>query len=316
MRSATRSRPPKATPFSEVAGRRLPDLARGRSEQTIPGRLQHRAHVRGGRRRRHRRVPGCAVRRGRPLARPGPVRHDPRRVLPDRRQHLPRRHARPGRPFHRRSDVPRGRAVDRRRTQPAVWPAAVGHHRHPVSRSPVSSATSTRPSSGRWAPASASIAVTRKPTDPVDCSEPHAFQVTGVIDLGVEFGAAGSGPAVAERRRAERLPEDDLPGAHRPVPRRRRQARRRPHSTCSGRPWRRRVGWPGAEPSVCYIGLPDRRRLCDPRRGRQGRPADQWSGPGTAAGRTRRPHHPDTGAATSGRRAQPDRDPGPGRRRW
>lgn len=42
---------------------------------------------------------------------------------------------------------------------------------------------------------------TRKPTtQPVDCSEPHAFQTTGVVDLSQRFGARNSGkpwPAVA-----------------------------------------------------------------------------------------------------------------------
>ncbi|PXW30560.1 UNVERIFIED_CONTAM: putative regulator of septum formation [Williamsia faeni] len=97
---------------------------------------------------------------------------------------------------------------------------------------------------------------TRKPTDPVDCSEPHAFQVTGVIDLGVKFGAAGTGqpwPNVDAQNEYLKttcpgVTDQFLGGSDKLA----QSTLNLQWSTLAETSW-----MAGSRTSVCYIGLPD-----------------------------------------------------------
>lgn len=97
---------------------------------------------------------------------------------------------------------------------------------------------------------------TRKPTDPVDCSEPHAFQVTGVVDLGVEFGDALSGrpwPSIEAQNdylkaTCPGLTDQFLGSAERLA----QTTLNLQWSTLAETSW-----MAGSRTSVCYIGLPD-----------------------------------------------------------
>ncbi len=111
----------------------------------------------------------------------------------------------------------------------------------------------------QWAPGTC-IGInrqSRQPTDPVDCAEQHAFQVTGLVDLGTRFGAGGSGRAWPNIARQNTYLAATCPGIT--------------NTFLGGRPaftrttlnvqWSTvgQVSWlAGTRTAVCYVGLPDK----------------------------------------------------------
>jgi hypothetical protein len=97
---------------------------------------------------------------------------------------------------------------------------------------------------------------TRKPTDPVDCAEPHAFQVTSVIDLAPKFGAARSGapyPAVADQDNYLKTTCPDVTSQFLGGPDKLTQTTLNLQWSTLAEP-----SWlAGSRKVVCYIGLPD-----------------------------------------------------------
>ncbi|WP_188487296.1 septum formation family protein [Williamsia phyllosphaerae] len=110
----------------------------------------------------------------------------------------------------------------------------------------------------QWAPGTC-IGInqqTRQPTDPVDCAEQHAFQVTGLVNLGTRFGAAGSGrpwPTVAQQNA---YLTSTCPGITNTF----LGGRAAFTKTTLNVQWSTvsQVSWlTGTRTAVCYIGLPD-----------------------------------------------------------
>ena len=98
---------------------------------------------------------------------------------------------------------------------------------------------------------------TRQPTtDSVDCAEPHAFQVTGLVNLGTRFGPAGSGrpwPTVAQQNA---YLTTTCPG----VTNNFLGGRAAFTKTTLNVQWSTvsQVSWlAGTRTAVCYVGLPD-----------------------------------------------------------
>lgn len=97
----------------------------------------------------------------------------------------------------------------------------------------------------------------RQPTDPVDCAEQHAFQVTGLVGLGTRFGIPGSGrpwPTIGQQNNylASACPgiTDSALGGKKVFDNSTLNVQ---WSTIS------QVSWlTGSRMAVCYVGLPDK----------------------------------------------------------
>ncbi len=97
---------------------------------------------------------------------------------------------------------------------------------------------------------------TRKPTDPVDCTEPHAFQVTAVIDLGLKYGPAGSGKPWPSIDVQNTYLESTCPGTTNQF----LGGNDKLDQTTLNLQWSTlaETSWmAGSRQAVCYIGLPD-----------------------------------------------------------
>lgn len=97
---------------------------------------------------------------------------------------------------------------------------------------------------------------TRKPTDPVDCTEPHAFQVTAVIDLGLKYGAAGSGKPWPNLDEQNAYLQSTCPGTTNQF----LGGNDKLDQTTLNLQWSTlaETSWlAGSRQVVCYVGLPD-----------------------------------------------------------